>query len=138
MEIIITVVALLIAIWQLNAQRKEISQGNNIQKKTNEIQQKSNEIQQNTNEIERLKIILDIVNRKIDLQEKIIADKKEKLNGSKTTLRWETDIQPHIDRVNNKLRPSRDIIHNQILELFEHNTNQYDELTKILNQEDNP
>lgn len=91
MEVWIAIVGLFLASWQLHLQRKEIAKAASL---------------------EKLKIAADIIRSEIELREKIIADEKSKLNKD-----WDRKIKPHIDKVNQVLRPSLHSVVNKIIEM---------------------
>lgn len=104
-----TLLALGVAIGQLHLQKKEIIKGN--------------QIEQTRCELEKLKMALEMVKSEIDLREKIILDKK-----SKTNVDWNIEVQPHIDMVNKKLRPSMRVIQEKIINLYGSDISQLKEL----------
>lgn len=79
METWVAVVALVVAAWQLHLQRREVARNTRL---------------------EMFKIAADIIRYEIELREKIINDEKGKPN-----MNWKK-IQPHIDKVNDVLRPA--------------------------------
>ena len=90
MEIWIGIVALLIAGWQLSLQRREIARATRL---------------------EMFKIAADIIRSEIALREKIIADEKAKPNKN-----WDGKIKPHVEKVNDVLRPALRRIERKIIE----------------------
>lgn len=111
MEAIFAGIALLIAAWQLHLQKEEIAKGNALEQKANEL--------------EKLKIAADMVKTEIELREKIIADKK-----AKKSVKWDIEVQPHIDMVNVNLRPSLRSIQKKIIDLYGGQISELDELPR--------
>lgn len=104
MEIWIGILALFVASWQLYLQRSEVAKATHL---------------------EKLKIAADIIRSEIDLREKIIADEKAKSNRD-----WEGKIKPHIDKVNNVLRPSLRSVVKKIIHAHGGHISELEELPK--------
>lgn len=88
-EFWITIVALIATMTQLWLQRMEIVRGNKI---------------------EQLRLAREIILSEIQLREKIISYKKSKKDSV-----WDQDIQPHITKVNDVLRPNMRSVEKKII-----------------------